>query len=306
MNGASNRISHRNGLRCSSLPTHKKGCTTAMTNANAPAVAEHYGRSDLGEAILAAVRASGKDHERLTTSDLAPVTELHTGGQEATRDLARLAGLQPGMRVLDAGGGLGGPARTLASEFGCEVAVLDLTETFCQVGAMLTGRAGLASRVSFLCGDALAMPFPDHAFDVVWTQHSSMNIAGKEQLFAEIHRVLRPGGLYAMHEIVAGPAQPIHFPVPWARTPSISFLRPAGSVRTVVREAGFDEVAWIDVSAPSLEFFWRRLTATPSDSAPPLGLHLLVGSDLGVMLQNMERNLAENRIAVIQGVFRRR
>ncbi|GIW04891.1 MAG: SAM-dependent methyltransferase [Thermomicrobiales bacterium] len=277
-----------------------------MTNADAPAISQHYGRSDLGEAILAAVQASGKDPHRLTTADLAPATELHTGGQDATRALARLAGLRPGMRVLDAGGGLGGPARTLASEFGCDVTVLDLTEAFCRVGAMLTERTGLGNRVSFLCGDALAMPLPDHAFDVVWTQHSSMNIAGKEQLITEIHRVLRPGGVYAMHEIVAGPAQPIHFPVPWARTPAISFLLPAGAVRALVRKAGFDEMAWIDLSAPSLEFFWRRLTATPSDSAPPLGLHLLVGSELDAMLQNMKRNLEENRIAVIQGVFRRR
>ena len=125
---------------------------------------------------------------------LAPLDQLHIRGKEATLDLARLAELTPGMLVLDVGGGIGGPARTLANEFGCVVTVLDLTEEFCRVGEMLTARTGLSDRVTFRPGNALDMPFPSSSFDRVWVQHSSMNIAAKERLFAEIHRVLRPGG----------------------------------------------------------------------------------------------------------------
>jgi SAM-dependent methyltransferase len=274
--------------------------------ADASAVAQHYGRRDLGETILAAVRAAGKDPDRLTPGDLAPVSEFHTGGQEATRQLARLAGLRAGMRVLDVGGGIGGPARTLASEFGCEVAVLDLTEEFCRAGAMLTERTGLGDQVSFWHGDALALPFPDHAFDVAWTQHSSMNIADKERLFSEIARVVRPDGLYAMHEILAGPVQPIHFPVPWASDPSISFLRSPAAVRSLIAQTGFDEVAWIDLSDASLEFFRQRVTAAATAEPTSLGLHQILGDNFSTMFQNVARNLEENRITVIQGVFRRR
>src|SRR5215210_7527861 len=107
-------------------------------------VGEHYGRSDLVEEILAALRAAGKDPDALNVEDLAPVDQFHTHGKKATLDLARRAGITAGMRVLDVGGGLGGPARTLASVFGCTVEVLDITEEFCRAGAALTVRTGLS------------------------------------------------------------------------------------------------------------------------------------------------------------------
>ena len=42
------------------------------------------------------------------------------------------------------------------------------------------------------------------AFDVVWTQHSGMNIADKERLYREIRRDLRPSGCLALEEIMTG------------------------------------------------------------------------------------------------------
>jgi hypothetical protein len=66
----------------------------------------------LGQTILDALAASGKHLEALTIDDLAPLDQFHGGGKGATVRLARLAGLTPGMRVLDVGGGLGGPAPT--------------------------------------------------------------------------------------------------------------------------------------------------------------------------------------------------
>ena len=121
------------------------------------------------------------------------------------------------MRVLDVGGGLGGPARTFASVFGCTVEMLDITEEFCGAGTALTAQTGLSDLLSFRHGSALDMPYPGGSFDMVWTQHSSMNIADKARLYQEIHRVLRPGGRLALHEILTGLTSPIPFPVPWAR-----------------------------------------------------------------------------------------
>ena len=269
----------------------------------ARAVSEHYGRGDLGAAILAGVRAAGKDPDALTPDDLAPATEFHIRGKEATLELARLAGLRAGMHVLDVGGGLGGPARTLASEIGCRVTVLDLTEEYCRVGEALTARTGLGDRVTFRHGNALEMPFADGSFDVLWTQHSSMNIADKERLYAEARRVLRPGGGLALHEVMAGTAAPIHLPVPWARDAAISFLRQLSAVRSLLTNMGFTELAWVDVSAPSLAWFRQRVATLDAGGLPPLGIHLLLGDDFGTMFRNMVRNLDEGRITVIQGVF---
>lgn len=265
----------------------------------------HYGRDDLTGRILGALRAAGMDTDALEAGDLAPLDQFHTRGRRATLDLARLAGVSSGMRVLDVGGGLGGPARTLAKEFGCSVEVLDVTEEFCRAGAALTARLGLDGLVSFRHGSALDIPHQDASFDLAWTQHSSMNIADKERLYAEVHRILRPGGRLAMHEIMAGPVSPVRFPVPWAREPSISHLQDPETVRARISAAGFTELAWIDETPSAAEWFAERAAASPSEDPPPLGLHLLLGDDFTEMLRNQARNLREDRIAVIRAVFAR-
>jgi SAM-dependent methyltransferase len=276
--------------------------------ADSGSINARYGRPGLGGLILDHLRAAGKDLDRLAPEDLAPVDQFHICGTAATLELAGRAGVEAGQQVLDVGGGLGGPARTLAAERGCQVMVLDLTEEYCQVGAMLTGRTGLQDRVRFAHGSALDMPFADASFNVVWTQHSAMNIAAKEQLYAEIYRVLRPGGRLAMHEIVAGPVQPIHFPVPWAPEAAISFLRPAEEIRTILQRAGFTELAWVDVSQPSLHYFRERvraMAAAGAAAAPPLSLQLLLGPLFGPTRENQLRNLEEHRIAVLEAVLER-
>lgn len=272
----------------------------------ARALSAHYGPPDLGARILAALAAAGKDPEALTLEDLAPVDQFHIRGREATLELARLAGLEPRMHVLDVGGGLGGPARTLAREVGCRVTVLDLIEAYCRVGTELTRRTRLADRVAFRRGDALRMPFAAGSFDAVWTQHSSMNIEDKERLYREVARVLRRGGRLALHEIMQGARAPVHFPVPWAREPSLSFLRPAAAVRTLLGDLGFAELSWLDVSGASLEWFRRQARAAErAPGAPRVGLQLLLGEDFVPMLENQRRNLEEGRIAVVMAVWGR-
>ena len=273
-------------------------------------ISGHYTPMDLGAAlrsVLAGLRATGKDPDALTPDDLAPVDQFHSRGKAATVELARLAGLRGGERVLDVGGGVGGPARTLAGEFGCSVTVLDLTEAYCRIGERLTELTRLTDRVSFRHGSAYEMPFEDASFDVAWTQHSSMNMDNKERLYAEIHRVLRPGGILALHEIMAGPVQPIHFPVPWATDPAISFLRRPEEVRALLRELGFAERAWLDTTPQSLAWFRERVPAGPAagSAPPPLGPHLLVGPHLGAGFRNTIRNCEEQRLVVIEAVFER-
>jgi SAM-dependent methyltransferase len=272
----------------------------------ARSLSTHYGRKDLGLAIVEGLRAAGKDPDAIRPDDLAPVDHFHIRGKEATLELARLAGLKRGMRVLDVGGGLGGPARTLAGQLGCHVTVLDLTEEYCRVGEDLTRRTGLSGQVVFRHGSALEVPFPDQSFEAVWTEHSSMNIENKERLYDEIHRVLRPGGRLAMYEIMGGPNVPIHFPVPWAREPALSFLRPPQAIRTLLAGKRFNEVAWVDVSTPALDWFRERVaTARPAAAPPPLGVHLLLGEDFAPMSRNQVRNLEEGRITVVMGVWER-
>lgn len=271
------------------------------------AINNQYGQQGLGTKLLAALQQAGKDIEKLTREDLAPFEELHIRGREATRALARLAGLAEGMEVLDAGSGIGGPARTLAAEFGCRVAGLDLTHNFTLAAEMLTARLGLGSLATFHQGNALAIPFDDNSFDIVWIQHMSMNIEDKARLFREFRRVLRPGGRLAFHEILAGPTASPYFPVPWASNPSISYLSASEELRRLLAEGGFKELAWVDDTEECIN--WYRGLFAAAAAAPPganlLGgvFKLLVGDDFPTKGQNVLRNMEEGRIKVAYGVL---
>src|SRR5215831_8777611 len=147
------------------------------------AINQHYGQAELSAKLLTALREAGKDLDALTRDDFASFDEQHDGGRETTRELARVAGLREGMHVLDVGSGLGGPARTLAVEYGCRVTGLDLTEEFCRAATMLTARVGLQERTAFRHGSALDLPFEEATFDAVWTQGVLMHIADKARFF---------------------------------------------------------------------------------------------------------------------------
>jgi MPBQ/MSBQ methyltransferase len=264
------------------------------------AVQGHYGRADLGTRLLAALTAAGKDVDHLTPDDLAPVDEFHTRGRAATRDLARLLQLTGSERVLDVGSGIGGPSRFLAWTTGCHVTGLDLTAEFCELAAMLAGRTGLTGKVEYRQGNALAMPFADATFDVAWSQNVVMNIADRPRLYAEIRRVLKPGGRYAFSDVVAGPAGAPHFPVPWAREPSISFLLSADETRRAVEAAGFRLDVFEDQSADAIAQTRKRAQAAQAQTG--LGLHVLLGEEWTAMAANNLRNQEEGRTGLVQGI----
>jgi SAM-dependent methyltransferase len=272
----------------------------------AKAINDYYGKTDLGLTILAALEKAGKDINALTRDDIASFDEFHIGGREVTRELAHLADLQADTSVLDLGCGIGGAARTLASEFGCEVTGIDLVEEYYRTAQILSTRVGQDDKTTFQHGDATDVPFADDTFDVVWLQHMAMNIDDKPRLFNEVRRVLRPTGRLALYEICAGSVNPPHFPVPWAGDSSINSLVQPQQLRQLLRDAGFNEVEWRDVTPASLEWFQKVLTnmrARPADAPPPLGLNLLMGATTGQKAVNSTRNMEEDRIRIIQGVL---
>jgi 2-polyprenyl-3-methyl-5-hydroxy-6-metoxy-1,4-benzoquinol methylase len=112
-----------------------------MVNSIEERVARHYARSDLEATILDALAASGKNPDKVAASDLAPVDEFHTGGREATIELAAQMEIEPGTHLLDIGCGLGGASRFIAETYACRVTGIDLTDDFVRTAEALARRA---------------------------------------------------------------------------------------------------------------------------------------------------------------------
>jgi len=278
-----------------------------MTDSNT-VVREHYARHDLIGSLLNALKEAGKDVNALTREDLATFDEFHIRGRDATREVAELAGLQPEMEVLDVGCGIGGPARTLAEEYGCVVHGIDLVDEYIEAAEELTKRVGMSDRVAFTTADALRIPFPDSRFDAAFMEHVSMNIPDKKVLFREIGRVLRPDGVFADYVICAGLESPVQYPVPWSDDGRASFLILPDEYVRQVEGAGFVISKQLDLTAKSLAWIEEvivKMAARPAGSAAPLGLNLIMGESAGQKLKNVARNLQENRIRVLQLVAHR-
>jgi ubiquinone/menaquinone biosynthesis C-methylase UbiE len=251
---------------------------------------EHYRRQAPLDQILAQV-------EDASPEGLAVLDQFHTGGIASSRDLAALAGITAGEAVLDVGAGAGGPARLLTAERRARVTGVDLTATYVELARALSARSGI--EVDFRQANALELPFAAGGFDVVWTQHTAMNIADRPRLYGEIRRVLKPGGRLALHDIFAGPkGGPLHLPVPWADAADESFLVAPEALRRLLHDLGFTELAWQDRTQITIASF----DATPARK--PL-IHLLLGQGFLEMRDNMRRNFTEGRVAAAMGVFRR-
>jgi ubiquinone/menaquinone biosynthesis C-methylase UbiE len=266
-------------------------------------VAVHYsGQGNLVAAIAGALKGAGKALDQLTTADLGTIDEFHIRGRAATLELAKAMRLNRGSHVLDVGSGLGGPARTIAEEFGCRVTGVDLTQEFCDAANAMTGWVRLADRVECRQGDATALPFGDRQFDAAVTIHAAMNIPAKDRMYAEVHRVIRPKGIFAVYDIVQGEGGEVLFPVPWAREPSISHLATPKRMESLLANAGFKILAVHDSTEESQRWF-EALAARTAQSGPlSVTFQAFLGSDFPAMAKNQVRNLAERRIRTISYV----
>jgi ubiquinone/menaquinone biosynthesis C-methylase UbiE len=268
-------------------------------------VTRHYTENvGLADAISEKLRSIGKDVNRLTTADLAIVDEFHIRGRKATLELGSKMNLKARSQVLDIGSGLGGPARTLAETYGCRVTGIDLTEPFCEAATAMSNWVGLGDRVSFKQGDATRLPFDNRTFDAAMTIHVAMNIAAKDRMYTEAHRVLKPDGIFAVYDVLQGEGGDVLYPVPWAREPSISHLATPLEMKSLLARAGFKLLDVQDSTDESQRFFERMTEQMAKTGAPPVIWQLFLGADFPAMARNQVRNVTEKRIRTVSYICR--
>jgi SAM-dependent methyltransferase len=258
----------------------------------------HASEGDLAASIAEALRQAGKDLGCLSTADLATVDGFHIRGRKATLELGEALGLHAGSHALDIGSGLGGPALTVAEAHGCRVTGIDLTQVFCDAAAVLSSWVGLDDRVAFRQGDATLLPFDDRTFDAAMTIHGAMNIAAKDRMYAEARRVLKAGGRFAVYDVLQGEGGPVHFPVPWAREPSISHLATPEDMVGLLRGAGFLVEASVDSTEESQAWF-EAMASRLAQSRPAVTFQAFLGDDFPMMARNQVANLRERRIRTV-------
>ncbi len=260
-------------------------------------VAAHYsGSGGLADAIAESLRNAGKDLNELKTTDLSTVDEFHIRGRMATLELAEQMKLSEDSRVLDIGSGLGGPARTLAEEYGCHVTGLDLTQAYCDAAEVMSDWVNLGERVAFQQGDATNLPFANNQFDAAMTIHVAMNIPAKDKMYEQARRVVKPGGIFAVYDVLQGEGGDVLFPVPWARDTSISHLATPDEMKSLLADAGFKVLDVHDSTDESQSWFEARM----AQSDPSLvTTQLLFGDDFPEMARNQVRNLTERRIRTV-------
>lgn len=230
-------------------------------------VAAHYGSGDVLERLLAAVRNAGGDPEHFAPAELRGADQLHIGGPAATSRVAERAGIGAGTRVLDIGSGMGGVARHLAGEFGATVHGVDLTPEFVAAAKTLTERTGLAGSVEFTQGSAMELPLADASFDAAVVIHVGMNIRDKDRVFAEAARVLRPGGVLAVYDVMLLGGGIEAYPLPWAASAATSFVQPPLAYSDALGQAGLEVDSEAKTLAEGIEFLERAL-----DAGGPVGL----------------------------------
>lgn len=272
--------------------------------------AAHYGNGNLLSAIHRGLELLGKDTKNLDVEDLAPVDHYHGGGVDSTQRLAerldRYASLKAGDHLLDVGCGLGGPARFFATAYDCRLTGVDLTAEFCDIAVALNKMTGLSERIDIRNGSATDLPFEADSFDHAYSQAISMNIEDKEKFHSEAARVLKPGGCFALTEIVQGPGGDVLFPMPYARSEKDSFVVALEDTIGSLGSAGFEILLVANTSDRNRKAHAERRDIAETGKLPALGAHLIMGEDALEMMRFSAKNHAENRIISYAYICRKR
>ncbi len=207
---------------------------------------------------------------------------LSPGGPE---EVAALVGAHDltGRRVLDIGSGLGGIDLLLAQTYGAgEVIGIDVTPEVVELARKLAESKGVGGRVSFQLVRPGPLPFADQSFDVVFSKDAMVHVADKRAQYAEILRVLKPGGrLMASDWLWIKGAADHPLVLEWNRSNPLGFVyTTVPEARAALEAAGFEDIHLLDRHR---EIAARNRAEIARLESPALkDLAALVGEDLAL------------------------
>jgi sarcosine/dimethylglycine N-methyltransferase len=217
-----------------------------------------------------AARGIGPD-QPLAVAQLTPFDQYNYFGTEAVDRAIAIMGLKPGMRVLDIGSGIGGPARYIAERTGAHVTALELQADLNGLAADLTRRCGLSRLVDHRCGNILEGI--EGSYDGILSLLCFLHIADRERLFAVCRAALKPDCIlyiedYGRHrEASAQEAEALAVKV------QCPFVPTAAIYRGHLSDSGFGQVDLDDVTGDWMTFTSGRLKAYRAARERNIAIH---------------------------------
>ena len=132
--------------------------------------------------------------------ELSGIEALHPGGMALTRRTAELAGLKPGMKVLDVSSGRGTQSIFYAKEYGVHVTGVDISEEMVNSAAKNAKDEQVEDLVTFKLGDSQELPFEDNYFDAVINECAVGIPDDSQKVLDNMVRVAKNGAPIVIHE----------------------------------------------------------------------------------------------------------
>src|ERR1700682_2657428 len=150
-----------------------------------------------------------------------------------------------GCKVLDVGAGLGAVDQLLVSQHGAASVVgIDVDPALLKQLDTRIARAQLSDRIQSQCVTPGRLPFESESFDVVFSKDAIVHIPDKTALYADIYRVLRPGGRFIASDWLRGGTGPYSAEMmEFFRIEGVTYnMATLEQCATAVRQAGFVNV----------------------------------------------------------------
>lgn len=214
---------------------------------------------------------------------------LAPGGPAEVAELLGPVSIE-GQHVLDVGSGLGAIDILLVEEYGAaSVLGVDVEAHLIDSSRERTSVAGLADRISYRLVEPGPLPFDDASFDVVFTKDAIVHIPEKAPFYAEVLRVLRPGGMFVGSDwLRGGPETMTDVSRQWLELVHLNFeMQDLAHTQAAIESAGFVNVAMRDRNEWYKSVISDELAALSGDRFDGL-VELIGGEQAAYRLESSE------------------
>ena len=180
---------------------------------------------------------------------------------------AEIAGKSADTRIIDIGAGYGGAARWLASQYGCHVTCLNLSEAQNDRNRAMTAEQGLLQVIDVVDGSFEDIPTAGGLFDLAWSQDAILHSGHRERVLDEVDRVLKPGGEFIFTDPMQADDCPAGVLQPVLERIHLDSLGSFAFYRQQAQRLGWEEVSVTDLTPQLVNHYTRvrQVLATKRD-----------------------------------------